>query len=244
MNKIPPPPVKSSVPPPPASKSAEGESEPNQASGGRANRSSNPNQIDLSTVLVTLGHLSGVFGPTVMSLKKRMQNVSPYSIDGSLILYRLVDVVELVETRTGTALNIANAHNQKASSGGGEASEAHEGIMTEISEVEEEQKLSKMTPAQMKTYFQAKLARETYLKAKQDNLAASGELVEVADVERSAIAAFKIISNFMENMGDILEREGVISSAEVEGVNLVVDKQRDQLADAMLDLAPNIESEL
>lgn len=189
------------------------------ATGGRTWGAVDPNQIDLGTVLVTIGHFCRILGENPQTVNKKLKGLQPAKIIGSHALYLLKDMVNVKDFRDNPTLNTPHA---KRATGPKDftGDEPPEGC----------------TPAELKTFYQAKQAEQAYIKTKNDNELNSGELLLKADVEKTLIDGFKIVAHYLDNLGDILERDGVITHAEVDAVDRSVDSIREQLAAALREM--------
>lgn len=217
----------SAPPPPPPKKVAEKKTRTTSkkttgATGIKAKRSSHADQIELPSVLVTKGHLATTFSKPTPTVAKMIQNVKPMMIVNNQVLYRLVDVVTILDSREGLALH--HAQNHPRATGG------------KTKDFTGDAPPPGATPAELKTYFQAKQAEQQYIKTKNDNDISTGDLLHKDDVEKTLINAFKVVAHYMDNLGDILERDGVITHAEVTAVDASVDKIRQQLAEELMNM--------
>lgn len=217
--KIPPPPgtPEVKIPPPPGTPSIDAESD--LATGGRTWGAVDPNQIDLGTVLVTIGHFCRILGENPQTVNKKLKGLQPAKIIGSHALYLLKDMVNVKDFRDnpGKSTTFANRHEAPVSFTGDEPP-------------------PHCTPTELKTFYQAKQAEQNYIKIKNDNDLTAGLLLQRHEVERTIIEAFKIVAHYLDNLGDILERDGVITHAEVDAVDQSVDSIREQLAAALRDI--------
>ena len=201
------------VPPPPQ------EPMTDKITGGAVWGAVDENQINLGTILVTLGHFCRIMGVNPVTVGKMIKPVKPAKIEGSHALYLLTDIVQVRDYRDNPQLTTPMAKRV----GGPKdftGDEPPEGC----------------TPAELKTFYQAKQAEQAYIKTKNDNELNSGELLLKADVEKTLIDGFKIVAHYLDNLGDILERDGVITHAEVDAVDRSVDSIREQLAAALREM--------
>ena len=209
------------APPPPKKKPgpAKGSS---GATGTAANKAVHPDQINIATVLVTKNHLALAYGLNIPKITKMIDGVQPFKIEGKSVLYRLMDVCQPIDNRSDIAKRIS-ATNAAKHTGTGDR------------DFTGEEPPPGSTAAELKTFYQAKQAEQTFIRIKNENDQAAGELLRADDAERTFIEAFKIVAHYLDNLGDILERDGVITHAEVTDVDNSVDKIRVQLAEALSD---------
>lgn len=207
------------IPKPPSKDLTENNEE--YASGGKAWGAVDPDQIDMNTVLVTIGHLSRVLGDNPATVNKKLKDVMPAKIIGSYALFLLKDVVVVRDYR----INPSRA-----------APHPKYGAPKDFTG---DQPPPGATPAELKTFYQAKQAEQGYIKTRTENARSAGELLDRGDVERTIIDAFKVVAHYLDSIGDILERDGVITHAEVAGVDRSVDSIREQMAAALREITNN-----
>lgn len=188
------------------------------ATGGEVWGAVDPNQINLGTILVTIGHYSRIMGENPATVIKKLSGVVPRKIVGNQSLYLLTEMIMTRDYRDNPTLNTPHAKRIGAPK-----------------DFSGDQPPPGATPAELKTFYQAKQAEQAYIKTKNDNDLNSGMLLRADDAERTFIEAFKIVSHYLDSIGDILERDGVITHAEVVGVDASVDNVRRQLVDALLE---------
>lgn len=88
----------------------------------------------------------------------------------------------------------------------------------------------------MKDYFQAKKEQQNYLATKVRNLRANEDLVKVSDVERVIVNAFKAVSHYLDNLPDILERDGYVKSSDVDRLLDKMDDLRSSLTESLSEI--------
>ena len=209
------------------------------ATGVNVHRSKVPNQIDLNSVLVSKGHMVRVFGLNHATYNKMIENIEPGGTCGKGDLYRLVDLVTPIDTRSASAQRDGR---RRADIANRTAQVNHPLNFPQPKPVESDEldftgdePPVGCTPAELRTFYQAKKEEQQYIKTKNENELASGELLRADDAERTFIEAFKIVAHYLNSIGDILERDGVITHAEVEGVDESIDKIRAQLVDSLME---------
>jgi hypothetical protein len=106
------------------------------------------------------------------------------------------------------------------------------------------QDLRKLTPSQLKIYYQTLDVQQSYLSKKIANTKVAGDLLQRADVEQAFVTSFKMISNYLDSLPDLLERDGVIESNKVELAIKSVDRIRTELANSMSTYTDELKDEL
>lgn len=174
------------------------------------------NKLELRTAL-SLAELSMIFDVSPLVAKGRI-STTKHSAKGKngVYLWELADVCELIDKRierdTINNLISKTKRNNKAIENG------------------EEINPQNLTPANFKLHFQGLEAREMYLSKKYKNELTTGVLMHSNDVEDKVIGAFKTVVDFLSNLPDRLERDGLIDSDKIVSLVKYVDAIRDQLA--------------
>ena len=96
---------------------------------------------------------------------------------------------------------------------------------------------SELTLGDAKLYYQVLAEEQKYLATKVRNLRANGELVRSSDVEMIIVGAFKAVAHYLDNLPDIMERDGFIRSDQVTALIEKTDEMRGDLSIALRKIA-------
>jgi len=104
--------------------------------------------------------------------------------------------------------------------------------------------LGRMTPQQLKVYFQTVDVQQTYLKKRRENQVASKELIPKESVRENLSEVFKIIGNFMDSLPDVLERDGLIEGTDVDHAIELVDRVRHEMSTKVSEYADSMDDSI
>jgi hypothetical protein len=97
-----------------------------------------------------------------------------------------------------------------------------------------------MAPADRRLHYQAEdLKQAAQIKARRNEIE-SGQLLEAGSVERVLAQAFKVLALTLDTLPDLLERDGLIQTSDVERIVEIVDNSRAQLAGDLASMSPDI----
>ena len=167
--------------------------------------------------------LAEFFEMSVTAVTKRIKGVTP---DGKIGRFMVWDI-----SRVAILTNDAHTSIQQTY----DLSKRNDRSLGDISADEPlpTSDLGSMTPNELKTYFQTVDIQQSYLKKKIANEETAGELLRKSDVLDSMVNSFKIISNYLDSLPDVLERDGLISSADMDKTINSVDRVRVELANSL-----------
>lgn len=168
--------------------------------------------VNLSTAVTSVSALSRAWGIQFTVVQAMLRSVTPFYMDGKQSFYRLIDVTRIFDARKAEK----SSSDEKDFTGDKPPLGA--------------------TPAELKTYYQAKKEEQSWIKQRNDNAIMSGQLLLADDVQKTLIETYKVVVHSLDNLGDIFEREGIITSHEVTKVDELVDKLRQQMADDLRKL--------
>jgi len=95
----------------------------------------------------------------------------------------------------------------------------------------------KRTPKERLLHHQAEGLKQSALLKQRRNDVESGVLIPALEVEKALATAFKTVALTLDTLPDALERDGMISSADVEGAIALIDVAREQLANDLANLS-------
>ena len=99
---------------------------------------------------------------------------------------------------------------------------------------------NKMPPKMRLTHFQAVDAEQAALMKQRKNMIEDRMLIPAFEVEQVLAQAFKPIALFLDTLPDALERDGMIASSDVEALISMIDSGREQLAEHLAQLSPEV----
>ena len=190
----------------------------------------------------SIPQLAEMYEVTYMAIKKRLDGVAPDGVikggakvwDISRITFVTNDLNVSLQRKSTSSLDF---HQEDHLS-----SLIEDDLSSDIPLPEEN--LGKMTPAQLKVYFQTLDIQQSYLNKKSANAVKSGELIPKEEVRKSFVLSFKIMAEYLDSLPDILERDGLLESDKVDRAIKSVDRIRTELANTMSNMAKEIETEL
>jgi len=166
--------------------------------------------------------LEKAFKISRVTIGKMLVSVEPVGKSGRSKLYDINDVANLKDTRDPT--NIEKYKNKKYKNSAP--------IEEETSDPD------KMTSIEKINYYKAEDLRQSAKLKKLKNDAEEGKLMVASDVERTVATAFKKIALVLDTLPDLLERDGIIGSGDIEKVINVLDNSREQLAIDLSEISP------
>jgi len=98
----------------------------------------------------------------------------------------------------------------------------------------------KMPPKMQLTYYQAQDAKNASELKQRKNMVESRQLIPAFEVEQVLAEAFKPIALLLDTLPDALERDGIIASSDAEALIAIVDSGREQLAETLAKLSPEV----
>ncbi len=176
--------------------------------------------------LFNYNQLATCFGMNRATVERRLKNIPHHSKIGRIKFFMIGDVAELKESRD----------KQKVLA---QTNKAYHPNSTDIEPSDDiETDPTKMSPIGRINYYKAEdLKQASILKGYKNDLE-SGKLMEAIEVEPTIAEAFKKIALVMDTLPDLLERDGIIGSADVESVINIMDKSRQQLAIDLSEISP------
>ena len=98
-----------------------------------------------------------------------------------------------------------------------------------------------MTPAERRLHWQGEDLRQATMIKERRNATEARQLIPALEVEQASAAAFKTVALMLDTLPDALERDGIISSADIQVIIGIVDSSREQLANDLSNLSPVVE---
>jgi len=95
-----------------------------------------------------------------------------------------------------------------------------------------------MSPAERRLWYQSEDLRQSMLLKERKNAVEERQLIPAQEVEMTLAAAFKAVALTLDTLPDALERDGVISSKDIERIINILDGSREGLANTLSDLSP------
>ena len=179
--------------------------------------------------------LSLAFDIDRTTVTNMIQGVKPIGKKGRSLLYDIKDVATLKETRDSMLVEkfTNNKYKDKPHHSNSTTDpDNSDGLITDPEQ---------MTPVQRINYYKAEDLRQSAQLKQHKNDVESGKLMIALDVERTVAEAFKKIALVMDTLPDLLERDGIIGSSDIERVIDVLDKSREQLAIDLSEISPMTE---
>lgn len=164
----------------------------------------------------TKNQLARAFGTSVPTITKKIGNVSPIAKRGNAFVWHMADVLELKDSRTPY---IPPEPQQPPPP---------------------ESDPDKMNPKDRIDHYKAEELRQTAISKQRKNAVDAGRLLDAEQTERVIAEAFKKVALTLDTLPDLLERDGIIGSADVPKIIAILDSSREQLAADFLDIAPVI----
>jgi len=163
----------------------------------------------------TVKQLADGFGFSAATVRKRLGGTPPVGKRGNYTVYLLRDIAELIDVRDPY-------------------------VPQEPDDATEETDPDKMSPKARLTHYQAEDVKQASEAKHRKNMVENRQLVPAELLERSLAQAFKTVALVLDTLPDALERDGVIASSDVQSIIRIVDSCRDQLANDMSSLAPEV----
>jgi len=95
----------------------------------------------------------------------------------------------------------------------------------------------KMKPSDRRTHYQAEDLKQASLLKERRNMVESGELIYASKVEHVLAHAFKTVALTIETLPDVLNRDGLLDSADIERTIALIDDLRTKLATDLRNLS-------
>jgi len=150
-----------------------------------------------------------------------ISNISPVERDGRSLMYDIKDVATLIESRESMMVEKYKNYKYK-----------------DDVDDEEIDNPEQMNSLQKINFYKAEDLRQSAQLKQHKNDVESGKLMIATDVEKIIAEAFKKIALVLDTLPDLLERDGIIGSGDIEKVITVVDKSREQLAIDLSEISP------
>lgn len=169
------------------------------------------------------------------TLSNMISGVNPVDKKGRSLIYDIKDVAQIIETRDSMLVEKFTNNKYK--------DKPHHSNST-ITGSEEDELITdpeQMSPVQRINYYKAEDLRQSAQLKQHKNDVESGKLMVAVEVERTIAEAFKKIALVMDTLPDLLERDGIIGSSDIERVINVLDKSREQLAIDLSEISPATE---
>ena len=167
-------------------------------------------------VRFTVAQLATAFATTAPTIRKMIGQTLPIAVSGRTRFWHIGDVAEMKDTREPY-------------------------IPQEPDEEVIETNPDKMTPKMRLTHYQAEDAKQASEAKERKNRIENRELIPAREVEQALAQAFKEIALMLDTFPDVLERDGYIGSQDVEAIIKIFDSGRNQLANNLTALAPQVE---
>lgn len=167
-------------------------------------------------------------------LTHMISKVDPVARKGRSLIYDIKDVAQIVETRDAmlvekfTKGEHKKPHHPNSTTSG--IAEDEDGEI--INDPEEMNALQKIN------FYKAEDLKQSALAKKYKNDIEEGKLLIGVDTERVTAEAFKKIALVLDTLPDLLERDGIIGSGDIERVINILDNSRDQLAIDLSEISP------
>lgn len=174
---------------------------------------------DKNTVkLFSVPELAEMFGVSAPTAKKRIASIDPITTLKNIKFYDISEVAVFMDCRkSGGYVNQHGSYDPNKV----------------VSDNPDE-----MTPAERNLHWKAEdLKQATKLKERK-NMVEARMLIPAHEVELSLASAFKTIALTLDTLPDSLERDGIISSGDIETIISILDSSREQLANDLTDLSP------
>lgn len=160
--------------------------------------------------------LSAIFGISVPTITKMVGSTMPAARRNGGMVYHLKDVATLLDIRK---INDPDIEDDE----------------------EFETDPDKMKPADRRMHYQAEdLKQAAAIKSRRNDVEA-GQLLEAVEVERVLAQAFKTLALTLDTLPDMLERDGLIETHDVERIIEIVDNSRAQLANDLSKMSETVE---
>lgn len=159
----------------------------------------------------TINQLALTYGTSTAKVREKMVDVLPIDVTGRFPLYALKDVTQLKDNRPETY----RIHASKIKDEEDDYINTDPKLMSAVEKI---------------NHYKAEDLKESALIKKRKNDAECGRLMVAQQVERTTAEAFKKIALTLDTLPDALERDGIISSSDVQKVISILDNSREQLA--------------
>lgn len=169
-----------------------------------------------SKVRFTVQQLADAYGTSAKTVRKMLGQIQPIAKSGRTSFWHISDVSILKDERAPY-------------------------VPQEPDEDVEETDPDKMTPKNRLTYYQAMDTKASSESKERKNLMENRQLIPAQEVERVLSQAFKEIALMLDTFPDVLERDGYIGTQDIDAVIAIFDSGRDQLANNLSSLAPEVE---
>lgn len=169
--------------------------------------------------------LGFAFGMSLPTVVKHIGDIAPIGKRGNSIVWRLSDVADLKDVRDHIKKSYVNQYNM------------HESDDPDDIELDPD----KMKPADRRVHYQAEDLKQAALLKSRKNAIESRELIPAHEVETALAQAFKTIALTLDTLPDSLERDGLISSGDIEKVITLLDRSREQLSGDLSALSPEVQ---
>lgn len=183
--------------------------------------------------IFNINMLSIAFGITKSTTRLMISNIDPVGRKGKALLYDIKDVAKLVESRDSMMVERSTNHKYKPH---------HSNSTTNTDNNDDETNdPEQMSAVQRINHYKAEDLRQSAMLKQYKNDVESGKLMVATDVERTTAEAFKKIALVMDTLPDLLERDGIIGSGDIEKVINILDSSRQQLAVDLSNIAPSVD---
>ncbi len=167
--------------------------------------------------------LEKAFKISRLTISKMLASIEPVGKSGRSKLFDINDVADLKDTRDPT--NIEKYKNKKYKT-------------EDPTKDKETTNPDEMTAIQRINYYKAEDLRQSAKLKKLKNNTEEGKLMVATEVERTIADAFKKIALVLDTLPDLLERDGIIGSCDIERVITVLDNSQQQLAIDLSEISP------
>jgi len=127
-------------------------------------------------------------------------------------LWNLKDITDLKDTRSGGSNVVKNQWGEWGDDG--------EPIETDP---------ARMKPADRRLYWQSVDLEQAAMLKQRKNSVEARELIPNEEVARTLTMAFKTVALTLDTLPDVLERDGIIASGDIQTIISILDSAREQL---------------
>lgn len=185
-----------------------------------------------SKFIFNINQLVLAFATNRNKLLKMIENVDPIEIKGKAKFYNINDVASINDCRNPDIVINSTPFNHRPH---------HSNSTYTGSESEEDEIITDprdMSPTQKINYYKAEDLMQSAMLKQLKNDTETGKLMIAQEVERTIAESFKKIALVLDTLPDLLERDGIIGSGDIEKVINVLDNSRQQLAIDLSEISP------
>lgn len=182
--------------------------------------------------MFNINMLSLAFDINKSTVRNMLTHISTVERKGNSKFYDIKDVATLTESRDLYAVERSTNNKYKS----------HHTNSTAVINPDDEivNDPEQMNSIEKINYYKAEDLRQSAQLKQHKNDVESGKLMVATNVERTTAEAFKKIALVLDTLPDLLERDGIIGSGDIEKVIRVLDNSRQQLTVDLTDIAPAV----